>query len=177
MSRIANAPVELPAAVKIDLKGQDLKVSGKNGDLSLTLNSQVSVQQEDNVLKFSANGGSKEAKALAGTMRSLVNNMVTGVDKGFEKKLILNGVGYRAKASGKVLNLSLGLSHPVDYELPAGVKGATPSQTEIVLTSADKQLLGQVAADIRSYRPPEPYKGKGIRYSDETVRRKEAKKK
>jgi large subunit ribosomal protein L6 len=177
MSRIAKAPVELPSAVKIELKGQDLNVSGKNGKLSLTLHEKVAIEQEDNVLKFSAKDESKEATALAGTMRSLVNNMVTGVDKGFEKKLILNGVGYRAKASGKTLNLSLGLSHPVDYSLPEGVKADTPSQTEVVLTSADKQLLGQVASEIRAFRPPEPYKGKGIRYADEHVRRKEAKKK
>ncbi len=177
MSRIASAPVELPSAVKIDLKGQDLKVSGKNGNLSLVLHEQVNVQQEDGALKFAAKDESKEAKALAGTMRALVNNMVTGVDKGFEKKLILNGVGYRAKASGKTLNLSLGLSHPIDYALPEGVKAETPSQTEIVLTSADKQLLGQVASEVRAFRPPEPYKGKGVRYADEYVRRKEAKKK
>lgn len=177
MSRVANAPVLLPSAVKIDLKGQDLNVSGKNGELSLTVNEKVAVQQEDSILQFSAKDESKEAKALAGTMRALANNMVVGVDKGFEKKLILNGVGYRAKASGKVLNMSLGLSHPVDYSLPEGVTAETPSQTEIVLKSADKQLLGQVAAEVRAYRPPEPYKGKGIRYSDEHVRRKEAKKK
>jgi len=177
MSRIAKAPIELPSAVKVELNGQDLNVSGKNGKLSLTLHDKVELKQEGNVLQFSANGEGKEAVALAGTMRSLVNNMVTGVDKGFEKKLILNGVGYRAKASGKTLNLSLGLSHPVDYELPEGVKAETPSQTEVVLTSADKQLLGQVASEIRAYRPPEPYKGKGIRYADEYVRRKEAKKK
>ncbi|WP_370979617.1 50S ribosomal protein L6 [Agaribacterium sp. ZY112] len=177
MSRIANAPVELPSAVKIDLKGQDLQVSGKNGKLSLVVHDKVTVQQEENVLKFAASENSKEAKALAGTMRALVNNMVSGVDKGFEKKLILNGVGYRAKASGKTINLALGLSHPVDYSLPEGVTAETPSQTEIVLKSADKQLLGQAAAEIRAFRPPEPYKGKGIRYGDEHVRRKEAKKK
>ncbi|WP_096087481.1 50S ribosomal protein L6 [Agaribacterium haliotis] len=177
MSRVANAPVELPAAVKIDLKGQDLQVSGKNGKLSLVVHEQVNVEQEDKVLKFAAANNSKEAKALAGTTRALVNNMVIGVEKGFEKKLILNGVGYRAKASGKTVNMALGLSHPVDYNLPEGVTAETPSQTEIVLKSADKQLLGQVAAEIRAYREPEPYKGKGIRYSDEYVRRKEAKKK
>lgn len=177
MSRIASAPVELPAAVKIEVQGQDLNVSGKNGKLSLTLHEKVAVEQEGNVIKFSAKDETKEATAFAGTMRALVSNMVTGVEKGFEKKLILNGVGYRAKASGKTLNLSLGLSHPVDYELPEGVKAETPSQTEVVLTSADKQLLGQIASEIRAFRPPEPYKGKGIRYADEHVRRKEAKKK
>ena len=177
MSRVAKAPVELPSAVKIELKGQDLKVSGKNGNLSFTINDRVVIQQEDNVLKFSPKDNSKAANALAGTMRSLVNNMVTGVDKGFEKKLILNGVGYRAKASGKTLNMSLGFSHPVDYSLPEGVTAETPTQTEIVLKSADKQLLGQAASEVRAFRPPEPYKGKGVRYADEHVRRKEAKKK
>jgi len=177
MSRIAKAPVELPSAVKIELKGQDLKVSGKNGKLSFTINDKVVIQQEDNVLKFSPKDNSKAAGALAGTMRSLVNNMVIGVDKGFEKKLILNGVGYRAKASGKTLNMSLGFSHPVVYSLPEGVTAETPTQTEIVLKSADKQLLGQAASEVRAFRPPEPYKGKGVRYADEHVRRKEAKKK
>ncbi len=177
MSRVANAPVALPSAVKVDLKGQDLKVSGKSGNLSLTIHDRVDVNQDGEALTFAAKDNSKEAKALAGTMRALVNNMVTGVSAGFEKKLILNGVGYRAKASGKTLNMSLGFSHPVDYELPEGVTAETPSQTEIVLKSADKQLLGQVASEVRGFRPPEPYKGKGVRYADEHVRRKEAKKK
>ena len=177
MSRVAKAPVQLPAAVKIELKGQDLQVSGKNGKLSLVVNQHVNVQQEDDTLKFSANSNSIEARALAGTMRALVSNMVTGVSEGFVKKLILNGVGYRAKSAGNTVSMSLGLSHPVEYILPEGVTAETPSQTEIVLTSADKQLLGQVAAEIRAFRPPEPYKGKGVRYGDEIVRRKEAKKK
>lgn len=177
MSRVANAPVELPSAVKVDLKGQDLNVSGKNGSLSLVVHSKVEVRQEDSALKLSAKDNSQEAKALAGTMRSLINNMVIGVSQGFEKKLLLNGVGYRAKATGKSLNMSLGLSHPVDFDMPEGVSVETPSQTEIILKSADKQLLGQIASEVRAFRPPEPYKGKGIRYSDENVRRKEAKKK
>jgi large subunit ribosomal protein L6 len=177
MSRIANAPVELSSAVKFEQKGQDLNFSGKNGKLSLKLNDRVDLTQDGNVLTFKAKDNSKEAKALAGTMRSLVSNMVKGVEQGFEKKLILNGVGYRAKASGKTLNMSLGFSHPVDYPLPEGVTVETPSQTEIVLKSADKQLLGQVASEVRAFRPPEPYKGKGVRYADEYVRRKEAKKK
>ncbi|MFT7559934.1 MAG: large subunit ribosomal protein L6 [Flavobacteriales bacterium] len=178
MSRIAKAPVVVPTAVKVSLSGQDIQVSGKNGTLDLSINDLVEVQFEgDNVLKFSARSKATKAVAMAGTMRSLVNNMVFGVEKGFEKKLVLNGVGYRAKATGKVLSLSLGFSHPVEYELPDGVKAASPTQTEIVLTSADKQLLGQVAAEVRAFRPPEPYKGKGVRYSDEHVRRKEAKKK
>ena len=133
--------------------------------------------QEDNVLKFAARDAGKSSVAMAGTVRALVNNMVVGVTQGFEKKLVLNGVGYRAKASGKVLNLTLGFSHPIDYTLPEGVTAETPSQTEVVLKSADKQLLGQVASEVRAFRPPEPYKGKGVRYEDEYVRRKEAKKK
>ena len=137
----------------------------------------MEVKQEENQLTFAARNGSKQARALAGTTRALVSNMVVGVSQGFEKKLQLVGVGYRAKAAGKSVNLSLGFSHPVDYDLPEGVTAETPSQTEIVLKSSDKQLLGQVAAEIRAVRPPEPYKGKGVRYADERVYRKEAKKK
>jgi large subunit ribosomal protein L6 len=137
----------------------------------------VAISQEENVLKFAPKKEDKQSIALAGTFRALVNNMVKGVSEGFEKKLVLQGVGYRAKASGKTLNLSLGFSHPVDYELPEGVTAETPSQTEIVIKGIDKQQVGQVAAEIRGYRPPEPYKGKGVRYADENVRRKEAKKK
>ena len=137
----------------------------------------MAISQEENELKFAPKSADKQANALAGTFRSLVNNMVTGVSVGFEKKLILQGVGYRAKASGKTLNLSLGFSHPVDYALPEGVTAETPSQTEVVIKGIDKQQVGQVAAEIRGYRPPEPYKGKGVRYADEHVRRKEAKKK
>lgn len=177
MSRIANSPVPVPSGVEISLKGQEISAKGKNGNLALTVHSSVEVTQDEGELKCAARDGAKQSKALAGTMRSLINNMVVGVSEGFEKKLQLNGVGYRAKASGKTLNLTLGFSHPVDYELPEGVTVETPSQTEIVLKSADKQLLGQVAAEVRAYRPPEPYKGKGIRYADEYVRRKEAKKK
>lgn len=177
MSRVANSPVEIPAGVKVDLAGQSLSVKGSNGTLALDIHANVEISQEDNVLKFAAKDSAKQSKALAGTMRALVNNMVVGVSKGFEKKLELVGVGYRAKASGKSVNLTLGFSHPVDYSLPEGVTAETPSQTEIVLKSADKQLLGQVASEIRAYREPEPYKGKGVRYSDEYVRRKEAKKK
>jgi large subunit ribosomal protein L6 len=135
------------------------------------------VAQDDGVLKVSAKDNSRQADALAGTFRSLINNMVVGVSEGFEKKLELQGVGYRAKAQGKSLNLTVGYSHPIDYKLPEGVTADTPSQTEIVISGADKQLVGQVAAEIRDFRPPEPYKGKGIRYVDERVFRKEAKKK
>jgi large subunit ribosomal protein L6 len=177
MSRVAKNPVQLPSGVDVIIKGQNLTVKGGKGTLDLVINSNVLVTQEENVLTFAARDGGKQSQALTGTTRALVNNMVTGVSTGFERKLQLVGVGYRAKAAGNVLNLSLGLSHPVDYEVPNGVSVETPTQTEIVLKSSDKQLLGQVAADIRAFRPPEPYKGKGVRYSDETVLRKEAKKK
>ena len=177
MSRVANSPVSLPAGVSVTLNGQEIAVKGGKGNLSFNFSSDVEVKQEDNVLTFVAKSGSKDSRALAGTTRALVNNMVLGVSAGFEKKLQLNGVGYRAAAKGSVLNLTLGFSHPIDYELPEGVKAEVPSQTEIVLKSSDKQLLGQVAAEIRAFRPPEPYKGKGVRYADEYVRRKEAKKK
>ncbi|WP_286264802.1 50S ribosomal protein L6 [Thalassotalea atypica] len=177
MSRVAKAPVEIPAGVTVTLSGQDIKVKGPKGELSRTFNSLVALSQEENVIKTGVAAESKEAWAQAGTARAIINNMVVGVDKGFEKKLILNGVGYRAKAAGKVLNLSLGFSHPVDHAIPEGVTCETPTQTEVVLKSADKHLVGQVAANIRAYRAPEPYKGKGIRYDDEVVRRKEAKKK
>ncbi|WP_078084430.1 50S ribosomal protein L6 [Microbulbifer mangrovi] len=177
MSRVANDPVQIPAGVSVDLKGQDIAVKGGIGNLNFNIHSDVEVKQEEDQLKFAARNGSKQARALAGTTRALVNNMVVGVSQGFEKKLQLNGVGYRAKASGKTVNLTLGFSHPIDYALPEGVTAETPSQTEIVLKSSDKQLLGQVAAEIRAFRPPEPYKGKGVRYADERVYRKEAKKK
>jgi len=177
MSRIAKAPVALPAGVEVKISDAQITVKGKQGSLDLDLHTSVEVKQEENVLVFAPKNGDKASNALAGTFRSLVNNMVTGVSQGFEKKLLLQGVGYRAKASGKTLNLSLGFSHPVDYELPEGVTAETPSQTEIVIKGMDKQQVGQVAAEIRGYRPPEPYKGKGVRYADEYVRRKEAKKK
>ncbi|MGI1677179.1 MAG: 50S ribosomal protein L6 [Cellvibrionaceae bacterium] len=177
MSRIANSPIPVPKGVEIALKGQEVSAKGKNGSLALVVHNNVVVEQEGEELKCSARDGAKQSRALAGTMRSLINNMVIGVSDGFEKKLQLIGVGYRAKAGGKTLNLTLGFSHPIDYELPEGVTAETPSQTEIVFKSADKQLLGQVAAEVRAFRPPEPYKGKGVRYADEHVRRKEAKKK
>ena len=177
MSRVAKAPVSIPAGVTVTLSGQDITVKGPKGELARTIHSDVAVSQEENSIVTTIANDVKGAWAQAGTARSLINNMVTGVSTGFEKRLILNGVGYRAKAAGQNLNLSLGFSHPVDHAIPAGVKVETPSQTEIVLTGADKQVIGQVAANIRAYRKPEPYKGKGIRYSDEVVRRKEAKKK
>jgi len=177
MSRVAKSPVEVPAAVTVTLNGQSLSIKGGKGTLALEVHPSVEVKQESNVLTFAPRDGAKQSDALAGTTRALVNNMVIGVTQGFEKKLNLVGVGYRVKAEGNTVNLSLGYSHPVNYTLPAGVTAESPSQTEIVLKSADKQLLGQVAAEIRAFREPEPYKGKGLRYADETVLRKEAKKK
>jgi large subunit ribosomal protein L6 len=176
MSRIAKDPVVIPAGVDVKFEGQLVTVKGSVGTLSLDVHPTVEIKQEDSQLNFAPAEGEK-SWALAGTTRALLNNMVVGVTKGFEKKLQLNGVGYRAKATGNVLNLTLGFSHPVNYELPEGVKVETPSQTEVVVKGADKQQVGQVAAEIRAYRPPEPYKGKGVRYADEHVRRKEAKKK
>lgn len=175
MSRVANNPISLPSGVEIKVNGSDLTVKGGKGSLELSLNDGISVSQEDNVLTLSYEND--QLKAMAGTTRALVNNMVVGVSEGWEKKLVLNGVGYRAKASGSSVNLTVGLSHPVDYKLPEGVTAESPSQTEIVVKGIDKQAVGQAAAEIRGYRPPEPYKGKGIRYADEYVRRKEAKKK
>jgi len=177
MSRIAKKPVELISGVEININGQTIAVKGKQGNLSMELHDTVSVKQEDNVLLFSPNNNSKVTMAMTGTMRSLVNNMVLGVSEGFTRTLQLIGVGYRAQMQGNVLDLSLGFSHPVKYAIPEGIKIETPSQTEIIVKGADKQKVGQVCAEIRAYRPPEPYKGKGVRYSDERVIRKEAKKK
>ena len=177
MSRIANAPVTLPSGVEVTLDGQLIKVKGSKGELQWNVHELVSVKQEDAQVKVSANDSSKNAIALAGTTRALVNNMVTGVSAGFEKKLAIVGVGYRAQAQGQKLNLTLGFSHPVVYEVPEGIKVETPSNTEIVVSGIDKQVVGQVAAEIRAYRKPEPYQGKGVRYADEYVMRKQAKKK
>jgi len=177
MSRIAKKPVELVSGVEVSISGQTVTAKGKQGNLSIDLHDTVSVKQEDNVLLFSPNDESKSTMAMAGTMRSLVNNMVIGVTEGFTKQLQLVGVGYRAQMQGNVLDLSLGFSHPVKYAIPEGITIETPSQTEINVKGADKQKVGQVCAEIRAYRPPEPYKGKGVRYSDERVVRKEAKKK
>lgn len=177
MSRIANSPVSLPKDVEAKIEGRSISVKGAKGSLELTLHSLVKVEATDGELSFLAASNDKQARAMAGTMRSVVNNMVVGVSEGFEKKLELQGVGYRAQAQGKKLNLTLGFSHPVEYELPDGIEVTTPSQTEIVVSGIDKQLVGQVSAEIRAFRPPEPYKGKGVRYAGERVRRKEAKKK
>ena len=177
MSRVGNNPVEIPAGVEVKLQGQQLTAKGKKGSLELVVNDAISVSQEGNLLKFEPRNGGKAAQAMWGTMRVLASNMITGVSQGFEKSLELNGVGYRAKVSGKSVNLTLGFSHPIEYALPEGVSAQTPTQTQIVVSGIDKQLVGQVAAEIRSFRPPEPYKGKGVRYVGEYVRRKETKKK
>ena len=177
MSRIANQPVEIPSGVEVKLNGQSITLKGKNGELALEVHEVVTVKQEDNALMFSGKEGVFKSDSMAGTMRSLANNMALGVSTGFQKKLELVGVGYRAAVQGNKLDLTLGFSHPVKYDIPEGIKIETPSQTEIIVSGADKQKVGQVSADIRAYRPPEPYKGKGVRYSDERVIRKEAKKK
>ncbi|MEX2130495.1 MAG: 50S ribosomal protein L6 [Pseudohongiellaceae bacterium] len=177
MSRVANNPVVLPKGVEANISASQISVKGGKGNLNLNVHSSVAITKDGDKLKFAASDNSRAGNALAGTFRALVNNMVIGVTSGFQKKLELQGVGYRAKAQGKVLNLTLGYSHPIDYKLPDGVTAETPSQTEILISGADKQKVGQVAAEIRSFREPEPYKGKGIRYSNEQVYRKEAKKK
>ena len=177
MSRVANAPIDVPKGVEINLSGRDLKVKGGKGELNLTIHDLVEISQDENVLSFKATNTSKKSRSLAGTFRALVNNMVVGVSTGFEKRLQLLGVGYRAQVQGKKLNLTLGFSHPVAYDIPEGINIETPSQTEIVVTGVDRQRVGQVCAEVRAFRPPEPYKGKGVRYADEYVKRKEAKKK
>lgn len=177
MSRIAKAPVELPKGVEFKQEGNVVTLKGGKGELSMELNSEVELTQEDGGLKVSPRSGSRFAMAVTGTMRSLLANMVQGVTEGYERKLELVGVGYRAQAQGKNLNLTLGFSHPVVYAAPEGINIETPSQTEVVITGTDKQQVGQVAAEIRRFRPPEPYKGKGVRYANEHVVLKEAKKK
>lgn len=176
-SRVAKNPVVLPSGVEAKISPTEITVKGPLGALTLPLCSNVAIVEEDKALQFSVANQSKHARAMSGTVRALVNNMVIGVSKGFQRKLTLVGVGYRAQAQGNKINLTLGFSHPVEHEMPVGVKVETPSQTEIVLTGNNKQQLGQVAAEIRAYRPPEPYKGKGVRYADEKVILKETKKK
>ncbi len=177
MSRIAKMPVELPSGVEAKVNGQDIHIKGSKGSFDYVIHDSVVIEQQDNVIVFKAKKDTdKKAWAMAGTMRALTSNMVTGVSDGFEKKLELVGVGYRAQAQGNKLNLTLGFSHPVVHDIPEGVTVETPSQTEIILRGIDKQKIGQVAAEIRSYRPPEPYKGKGVKYADERIIRKEAKK-
>ena len=175
MSRVAKNPVDLPSGVEVKMSGRNIQVKGPKGELSLDLHPTVDMVHEDNQLRLAATT-EDSAMAMAGTMRALVSNMVTGVSVGYEKKLTIVGVGYRAQAQGNSLNLSLGFSHPVVYQIAKGVWVETPSQTEIVVSGTDKQLVGQTAAEIRRFRPPEPYKGKGVRYADEQVRRKQAKK-
>lgn len=177
MSRIANSPVTLPAGVEFNNAEGKLNIKGKGGDLSCEHFKCVDVELNDQTLTFKSKDDSKSSVALSGTQRALVNNMVLGVTVGFEKKLELRGVGYRAQVKGELLNLTLGFSHPVKYAIPAGITISAPSQTELVIKGSDKQLVGQVAANIRAYRPPEPYKGKGVRYVGEHVVMKEAKKK
>ncbi len=177
MSRVAKNPITLPSGVDLNLNGSELTVKGSKGTMKLDLHPYVTLKNENGVVTVAPVKEDREQWAMAGTFRALVGNMVTGVSTGFQKKLQLIGVGYRAQAKGKVLNLNLGFSHPVDYPVPEGITIETPSQTEIVVSGCDKQRVGQVSAEIRAFRPPEPYKGKGVRYADEHVARKEAKKK
>lgn len=177
MSRIAKSPISLPAGVEVKFSDSVVTVKGAKASLDKALNKNVSVSIEDGTVNVSPVSESKDNWAQAGTARALINNMVKGVTDGFEKKLVLVGVGYRAQAQGKKLNLTLGFSHPVEHAIPEGITVETPSQTEIVIKGADKQVVGQVASEIRAYRPPEPYKGKGVKYADEWILRKEAKKK
>ena len=177
MSRIGKMPVAIPAGVEVVLSEHQVSVKGAGGLLSLTQNNLVKVTNEGGKISFTAANESREADAMSGTFRQLVNNMVVGVSKGFEKKLSLVGVGYKAAASGSKLNLAVGYSHPVNVEMPAGITVATPTPTEVVIKGADRQRVGQIAAEIRAVRPPEPYKGKGIRYADEKITIKETKKK
>ena len=177
MSRVADNPITIPDGVNVVSENQEVLVKGPKGDLNLSIHALVAVEVEDGTISFSPIGQDRKANAMAGTTRALVQNMVTGVSEGFEKRLELQGVGYRAQAKGDQISLQLGFSHPVEYRLPEGISAEIPSQTEIVISGNDKQRVGQVCAEIRKYRPPEPYKGKGIRYMGEYVRRKEAKKK
>ena len=177
MSRVGKQPVTVPAGVDVSINGAQISVKGTGGTLNLTLNSLVTVVSDAGKLSFKAANESREADAMSGTMRQLVNNMVVGVTKGFEKKLNLVGVGYKAQATGGKLNLAVGYSHPVNFDMPAGITVATPTPTEILIKGADRQRVGQIAAEVRAVRPPEPYKGKGIRYADEKITIKETKKK
>ena len=177
MSRVAKSPISLPSGVSVKNDSGVLTVKGPKGELAQKIHPSVDLNEEDSTLTVKPISEDKQSWAMAGTMRALVNNMVVGVSQGFERKLTLVGVGYRAQAGGKTLNLNLGFSHPIDFPVPEGISIATPSATEIVITGSDKQRVGQVAAEIRAFRPPEPYKGKGVRYADEHVMRKEAKKK
>ena len=176
MQRVAKNPIEIVDGVTVNVAGSSIEVKGKVGEINFDLPETIALEISENIISVKYDEDNQQSVALAGTTRAIVNNMIVGVSQGFEKKLELKGVGYRAKASGKLLELTLGFSHPVKYQLPEEVQVETPSQTEVVLKSHNKQILGQAAAEIRAFRPPEPYKGKGVRYSDENVRRKEAKK-
>ncbi len=175
MSNVSLKPIEIPPGVELQVSGRDLRVKGPNGEMAMVLHKNVECVQGEGTLSFRAR--TEEWRAMVGTMRSLAVNMVIGVSRGFEKRLELQGVGYRVQLKGRALNLQLGYSHPVIYNLPEGVKAEIPSQTEIIIKGADKQKVGQAASEIRGFRPPEPYKGKGVRYADERVLRKEGKKK
>ncbi len=178
MSRVGKSPIAIPQNVQVSLEGNNLVVSGVLGELRLEISAHITVQIEDNQIKVIANSQEKQARAMHGTVRALISNMITGVSQGFERKLILVGVGYRAKAEGKKLKLELGFSHDVEESMPEGITVTTPTQTEIIIKGFDRQKVGQVAANLRNnYRPPEPYKGKGVRYADEVVIIKETKKK
>lgn len=175
MSRVAKNPVSIPSGITVAINGKLVTIKGPKGTLELKLHQSVSVEQEGGELKVAAASAAENAQA--GTARALLANMVAGVSSGFERKLELVGVGYRAKSAGQTLSLTLGFSHPIEYQLPEGVTAETPSQTEIIIRGADKQKVGQVAAEVRAFRPPEPYKGKGVKYAGEAILRKEAKKK
>ena len=177
MSRVGKMPVSIPSGVDVAIKQDQINVKGALGALALAQNALVTITNDAGKLSFAPANDSREANAMSGTMRQLVNNMVVGVTKGFEKKLSLVGVGYKAAASGTKLNLTVGYSHPVDFDMPAGISVATPTPTEIVIKGSDRQRVGQIAAEVRAVRPPEPYKGKGIRYVDEKITIKETKKK
>ncbi len=177
MSRVAKNPITLPKGVELMIDGSTINVKGSKGSLSISLNRLVTVQMDQEQIQVRPLVESSEGWMQAGTARANINNMIVGVSQGFERKLQLVGVGYKAQAKGRILNLALGFSHPIDHQLPEGVTAETPTPTEIILKSTNKHLLGQVAANVRGYRPPEPYKGKGVKYADETVLRKEAKKK
>jgi large subunit ribosomal protein L6 len=177
MSRVAKRPVELGKGLSAEVQGQALTIKGAKGSLQLQVNSEIEVKVEGALVKVAARSGSRFANAMSGTTRALIQNMVKGVTNGFSRKLELVGVGYRAAVQGQKLNLTLGFSHPIEYPIPKGISIKTPSQTEIIIEGMDRQQVGQVAAELRSYRPPEPYKGKGVKYADEVVVIKEAKKK
>ncbi|WP_428353206.1 50S ribosomal protein L6 [Methyloprofundus sp.] len=177
MSRIAKSPITIPAGVEVKVEGSTVSVKGSKGQLSMPIHQMVEFDLSDSTINMKWDQANKKATALAGTTRANVANMVSGVTQGFEKKLTLVGVGYRAQVKGKVLSMNLGFSHPIEFSMPEGIVIEAPSQTEIVVKGIDKQLVGAVSADIRAYRPPEPYKGKGVKYADEHIVRKDAKKK